>query len=167
MTEICFAPRVVTWQRIFLVLQGGALLVARSEQGDAARGPVSSPRGDGGRRPVRPRHQPTAQTLLHPHRARGHGPPQELGTCGSHRQVNNISHTRLYPICAIKQRLVPSAPWSLRRVPLLPTGAQQCVASPTRRPPCRCFNGRKRRLNSVMTASEPSPQSMADAQKCL
>lgn len=63
--------------------------MARSEQGDAACRSVSSPRGDVGGRPVRPRHQPAAQTLVHPHGTRRHGPSQELGTRRPYRQVDN------------------------------------------------------------------------------
>lgn len=73
----------------YVCFQGRALLVARSEQGDAACRPVPSSRGDVCRRSLRTRHQPSAQTLLHPHWTRRHGPSQELGTCRSHRQVNN------------------------------------------------------------------------------
>lgn len=61
--------------------EGGTLLVARSEQADAAHGPVSSARGDVSGRSVCSGHQPTAQTLLHPHGSRGHGPSPQLGPC--------------------------------------------------------------------------------------
>ncbi|MEQ2209277.1 hypothetical protein XENOCAPTIV_027896, partial [Xenoophorus captivus] len=67
-------------------MDGRALLVARAEQTDAPRRSVSSPRRDVRGRPVRPGHQPAAQTLLHPHRTRRHGPSQELGTRRPHRQ---------------------------------------------------------------------------------
>lgn len=69
--------------------QGGALLVARPEQANAARRPVSSTRGDVSGGSVSARHQPAAQTLVHPHGTWRHGSPQELGARRPHRQVND------------------------------------------------------------------------------
>lgn len=76
---------------ICVCFQGRALLVARSEQEDAACRSVSSSRGDVGGRSVCSGHQPAAQTLLHPHWTRRHGPSQELGARRPYRQVDKLT----------------------------------------------------------------------------
>lgn len=82
---------IQTFVCVYVCFQGGALLVARSEQEDAACRSVSSSRGDVGGRSVCSGHQPAAQTLLHPHWTRRHGPSQELGARRPYRQVDKLT----------------------------------------------------------------------------
>lgn len=78
----------------YVCFQGRALLVARSEQAHAACGSVSPSRGHICGRTVCTGHQPAAQTLVHPHWTRRHGPSPELGTRRSHRQVHVLTTWR-------------------------------------------------------------------------